>query len=210
MRYALRITVSLLAGLVLAQAAPGAEPAEENVTAAEPAAAADPATAAAATAGTAKIGVVDLQHVYIECKYKPEYDRRVQELAKQRMDVRNELKQVLDKKVADFRLESLLLSAEAKRAKEQELLVEQQQLNEFIGQARKAVEDLQRDQLAQFQVKVTAIVEELAAEQGLDLVLSRATVLYSNEGQDHTETVLKRLNELFDKEHAEPDPGKGS
>jgi outer membrane protein len=157
----------------------------------------------------AKIGIVDMKRVYEESKYRTEHEQRVEELSRQKQAVWNQLKADFDRHVEEARKEMLLLTEEAKAAKQAELAAEARRLQEFEREAQRAIAEQSREYLKTLEDKVGAIVEALAAEQGLDLVLNRGAVIYNKNVTDLTDAVLEKLNAMYDEEHAEASSDEG-
>lgn len=175
MRYALTVTAIVLIGVAAASAAVAAE--------------------------APNIGIVDMQRVYKESKYKAEYETKVLELV---TSIRVELSEGLQK-IEKMKQDMFLLTDEARKRKQAEITGEQNKLKEYRDQAEREVEVQKRQYLKEFEEKVTAIVEEVATAEGLNLVLNSVMVIFNNGALDLTDAVLTKLNELFDSEHAETD-----
>ncbi len=178
MRYALTVTAIVLIGVAAASAA-----------------------AAAAAAGAPKIGIVDMQRVYEESKYKAEYEKSLQELV---TSIRVKLSEGLQK-IEKMKQDMFLLTDEARKRKQAEITGEQNKLKEYRATAEREVEERKRQYLKEFDEKVTAIVEEVATAKGLNLVLNSVMVIFNNGTLDLTDAVLTKLDALFDSEHAETD-----
>jgi Skp family chaperone for outer membrane proteins len=179
MRYALTVTAIVLIGVAAAGAT----------------------EARAAAAEAPKIGIVNMQRVYEESKYKAEYEKKVQDLVTSIRLKRSETIQKIEK----MRQGMILLTDEARKKKQAEINGEENKLKEYLVQAQQDVEAQKRTFLKEFEEKVTAIVEEVATEDGLNLVLNSVMVIFNNGTLDLTDAVLTKLNELFDSEHAETD-----
>ena len=184
MRYAVTVTAIVLIGVAAAGAAAAAE-------------------ARADAAETPKIGIVDMQRVYEESKYKTEYEKKVQDLVTSIRLKRSETIQKIEK----MRQGMILLTDEARKTKQAEITGEENKLKEYLVQAQQDVEAQKRTFLKEFEEKVSAIVEEVATADGLNLVLNSVMVIFTNGTLDLTDAVLTKLNELFDSEHAETDTG---
>lgn len=175
MRYALTVTAIVLIGVAAATAAVAAE--------------------------APNIGIVDMQRVYEESKYKTEYETKVLELVTSIRVKGSEARQKIEKMKQDM----FLLTDEARKRKQAEITGEENELKQYIAQAGRQVDAQKRTYLKEFQEKVTAIVEEVATAEGLTLVLNSIMVIFNNGALDLTDEVLTKLNELFDSEHAETD-----
>jgi len=155
---------------------------------------------------TAKIGVVSVTRVYEESKYKSEYERILSGLFKKvqaEVDGRRQ-------KIVAMKSEMFLYSDEHRKEKQEEITAEENNLKRYAAEAQEKLNRQKVAFLQEFEKKATAIVEVVATEQELDLVVNSAMVIYNKDAKDLTDTVLEKLNELFDKEHAEDGSGTTS
>ena len=157
-------------------------------------------SAARATEGV-KIAVVDVARVSDECKYRADYGQRLEDLIESKRDEGRRLSLEVKARFEQFEKEKLLLTEEAKAEKQRELTAEARKLQEFDAQAKQDVQQQGRAYSEEFSKKIKAVIEEVAAEHGLDLVFDSGVLLYQKDMPDLTDEVLARLDEMFDKEH---------
>jgi outer membrane protein len=100
----------------------------------------------------------------------------------------------------ELEAQSLMLSEERRREKERDYQRKLQEYEQFVqsiwgpnGLVAQRNEELLRPIIA----KIQAVLEQIAAEQGYDLILDAAdnNVLYANPDYDLTEEVVRRLQE---------------
>ncbi len=148
-----------------------------------------------------KIAIVDLSRVGDECKYKADYEERLKELIERKRDEGRRLSQQVKARFEEFEKEKLLLTDEAKAGKQRELTAEARKLQDFDAQAKQEVQQQGRVYSEEFSKKIKAVIKEVAAEHGLDLVFDSGVLLYQKDMPDLSDEVLTRLDEMFDEEH---------
>lgn len=176
MRYAVAIAAIVLVTLVVGRVATGTE--------------------------ASKIGVVDVKRVYDENKFKQGHTRALEELLGNVEKERDERRQ----KIEAMKREMFLLSDEHRGQKQEEITAEETKLSEYLKQAQKRFQELNASFLQEFEERVTAIVEEVATAEGLDLVLNKNAVIYNKTARDLTDMVIEKLNALFEEAHAAQAP----
>lgn len=112
----------------------------------------------------------------------------------------------LDKKTADLKksyedlvAKRAMLSDDVLAKRQQELMAKDQELQQLYGQLQEDIATKEAQLSEKIYKNVAAIVKELAAEEGLQIVLVRspATVLYANPKLDITNRVIV----AYDKKH---------
>lgn len=144
-----------------------------------------------------KIAVVNLQIVVSESKL----GKAGQDQMKKLGDSKTSDQQALAKKVQDLQSQIQsqggVLSPTALAQKQSDLDKASRDLQHFQDDAQAQIKELNDQLLDNFQDKVIPIVEEIAKEKGLFLVLSlqdSAPLLYIHPGLDLSEEVVKRLD----------------
>lgn len=147
-----------------------------------------------------KIAVVNLQIVVATSKL----GKAGQDQMKKLGDSKTAEQQALTKKVQDLQAQlqsqAGVLSAAAQAQKSSDLDKAQRDLQHFQDDAQAQIKELNDSLLDNFQDKVIPIVEELAKEKGLYLVLSlqdSAPLLYVHPGLDLSDEVVKRLDAKY-------------
>lgn len=147
-----------------------------------------------------KIGVVNLQAVVGTSKL----GKAGQDQMKKLGDSKTAEQQALAKKVQDLQTQiqtqSGVLAAAALAQKQSDLDKAQRDLQHFQDDAQAQIKELNDSLLDNFQDKVIPIVEEIAKEKGLYMVLSlqdSAPLLYIHPGLDLSDEVVKRLDAKY-------------
>ncbi len=155
-------------------------------------------TAAPSWAGEVlKVGVIDLQKCFQQSESGKKASKGLQEKSDQvKKDLeakREELKKLSD----EFDKKSNVLSANAKREREKELIQKSEDLREL---GRKKEEEMQKDEYNAMQPVLNElfdITKKMAKEEGYTLILeSKSAVVYFDKPvEEITEKVIRRANE---------------
>jgi outer membrane protein len=144
-----------------------------------------------------KIGVIDLQKCIQQSEAGKKASKGLQEKAdriKKDLETRrDELKKMSE----EFSKKSNVLSADAKREKEKELIRKDEDLRELV---RKKEEEMHKDEYNAMQPLLTELFEvtkKLAKDEGYTLILeSKSGVVYFNKPiEEITDKVIKLANE---------------
>ena len=147
-----------------------------------------------------KIGYVDYQYIFskyegtkeAQAKYDKEVQKWDQEASKRQKEIK-ELKDQIDK-------QSLILSAERKKALEDSLRALQTNYDQFLqskyNEKRGEVLTKNAELVKPIVDKMQLIIEKIAKEENYDFILDRraGAVLYAKSAYDLTERVLGLLN----------------
>jgi outer membrane protein len=148
-----------------------------------------------ASAGSTKIGVVDLQQVIAssrqgkeaKAKLKKEYDKKKAEVDKKKAEVQR-LRQELEKK-------SALLSEKAKKAKEDEYREALRDLQHLIDDSKSDLRLKENELRQQLLKKALQVVQKLAKEKGYNLVIDMSGgIVYADPTLNINNVVLKHFD----------------
>jgi outer membrane protein len=160
-----------------------------------PALAQAPATAPAA--GTARIGVIEVQRIVQESAIGKESLARVQKLqqAKQE-DLQKRQKELrdLEQKIQD---QGKSLSEEAMEKAQKEYQAKAVDLKRFQDDAQRELEETQRKELGDLEKRIMPVINDVAKEQGYQLVFNKfnSGLLYADDkGVDLTDAVITKFN----------------
>lgn len=143
-----------------------------------------------------KFGSMDMQKALNESEAGKKAKSDLEALIKSKESIINEKSKVGEKLRDELEKQSSVLSAEARKSKENEL-------EKLLREYQRAVQDSQAEvkkkegELTEKIIKeLREIVEKIGEEEGYTLIIERGLVLYSNKGIDLTDTVIKKYNEL--------------
>lgn len=146
-----------------------------------------------------KIAVVDLDEIAKNLKEYQEAQVKLESLMKVWRATYDSLSADLQKKVEDFRKQESIMSEEKKTSLQKELVKQDQDILIFKEEKFGQKGDLakrQEELLAPIKKKISNVIEKVAKEEKISLVLDRAgdlLVLYADVSLDITFKVLDRL-----------------
>ena len=149
-------------------------------------------------AQTMKIGFTDAELIVAQM---PEYRtvmEQLQSMAESGQEEYNALLQNYQEKVADYQKKQALLSDQAKQNREQELVAMQGEIQQFTATKEQELGEKEVELLNPLLERVQTAIDEVASEQGLNLVLNTRAggspmILYADQSMDVTEAVLSKL-----------------
>ena len=146
-------------------------------------------------ADAVKFGSMDLQKVLNESEAGRKAKADLDVLIKSKESVIEEKGKVLEKLKSELEKQASVLSAGAKKTKEDEL-------EKLLREYQRTVQDSQAEvkkkegELTDAIIKeIRETVDKIGTEEGYTLIIDRAMVLYSNKGIDITDSVIKKYNE---------------
>jgi outer membrane protein len=158
--------------------------------------------AAQAPAATQKIGYADGEYIIQQL---PDFKRVTDDMATHETQLQNQLKaksQELETKMKAYEQNQATMVDAVRRSTETELRQLQENLQKFSQDAQTSYMNKQTTLMAPLFEKVSKAIEEVAKENGYDLILAPAIssqggasdiLLYSSEKYDITSLVLKKL-----------------
>jgi outer membrane protein len=146
-----------------------------------------------------KFGVMDLQKVLNESEAGKKAKSDLEDLIKSKESIIDEKGKVVEKLKGEMEKQASVLSAEAKKKKEDEL---EKLLREYQRTAQDSQAEVKKKEgeLTDTIIKeIREIVEKIGADEGYTLIIEKGIVLYSNKGIDITDTVINKYNDLKNK-----------
>ncbi len=144
-----------------------------------------------------KIGYVDLSKALNESKAGKDAKAELEGLIKQRQSQIDELEKKINAKRAEFERQAPALSDQAKAEKQSEIERAIMDYQRLVQEAQAEVEKRQRELTAGIIKDLKEIIGEIGKKEGYTIILesSDGLILYSKEGLDLTERVIKIYNE---------------
>ena len=188
----MRVCVLVLVLSVLLEAAPAEAQAPPAGAQTPPAPAATPPVP---FPEGAKIAWVDLQRVANESKEGQASTAKVQALNTKKVNELNEKNKTLQSQQQKLQTGGSVLSDEARTQLEREISKLQREINTFTQEAQEEVQELQQQLQGEFTRRLLPVVDKVASEKGLHMVLSRADAgIIWAPAVDITTEVIKRLD----------------
>jgi len=145
-----------------------------------------------------KIGYIDSQRIFTEYQEYQDAQARFEKEIETWNTQGEQMKQEIDELITELESQSLILSAEKKREKEQYLAAKQDTLNQFLnatfgpdGKAERRMAELSKP----VRDKILVIVERIAIENNYGIILDAGTVniAYAKKSLDLTDEILAEL-----------------
>lgn len=140
-----------------------------------------------------KIGVLDLNKVLLEspqiadvkAQLKKQFDPREQEIV--------DLQKKMRADIGDYQKNSPTMKQDAKKAAEQKIMSQQQKLQDLQTKFQNDLTTAQNQAMQNVIKSLEAIVSKVAADQKLNLVLTKTSAAYSDPSFDVTDAVVKEI-----------------
>lgn len=148
-------------------------------------------------ADSIKIGCIDLQRALNESETGKKAKSDLESLIKSKQSIIDEKGKTIEKLKGELEKQASVLSAEARKGKEDEL-------EKLLREYQRLVQDSQAEvkkkeiELTDAIIKdIREIVEKIGEEEGYTIIIENAegVLLYSNKSIDLTDTVIKKYNE---------------
>lgn len=142
-----------------------------------------------------RIAVVDLQKAINEASAGAQAKARIQGAIGQKQASIQAMEADLTQRIEAYEKQKLVLSAEARAAKEQELGQAQMTFQQTYMQAQQEIQMLEMQLMDELIGKLRPVCETVAKEKGFSMVLEANTgVVWSDSTVDITAEVIKRFN----------------
>lgn len=146
-----------------------------------------------------KVALVDLQRCLLESSQGTKGKKDLESAFAKGQSQLDKKTADLKKKYEDLLAKRAMLSDAEVQKRQQELMLKDQELQQLYGQLQEDIATKEAQLTEKVYKNVAAIVKDLAAEEGLQIVLVRSasTVLYANPKLDITNRVIV----AYDKKH---------
>ena len=151
--------------------------------------------AAEAEAGAHKIGLVNLNRVFKEYEGTKSQEAKLEKISAEKQAERERIVS----EIRNMRDELALLN-DANREKQRQAIEEKLKgLAQFDQQARDLLREQREEAIQALLKEIEGIVNDVAKQKGLDLVLTDRAALYFTPGIDITQEILAILNQKYSK-----------
>jgi outer membrane protein len=145
-------------------------------------------------ADTVKFGSIDVQKVLNESEAGKKAKSDLESLIKSRQSGIDEKGKVIEKLRADIEKQVSVLSAEARKNKEDELEKIFREYQRIVQDSQTEIKKKEGDFTDTILREVRELIEKIGEEEGYTLIIEKGMVLYSNKGIDITDSVLKKYD----------------
>jgi outer membrane protein len=144
-----------------------------------------------------KIGVVDLLKALNESDTGKKAKADLETLIKSKQTALDEKGKEIEKLREELGKQSLALSPEAKKSKEEELERLGREYQRTVSDSQNDVKKKESEYTSGIVKEIRAIIEKMGQEQGYTMIIENAEgiVLFSKKDLDLTEAVIKKYNE---------------
>lgn len=144
----------------------------------------------------AKVAWIDLQRVANESSDGKVSTAKVQALNTKKVNELNEKNKSLQAAQQKLQTGGTVLSDEARSQLEKDINKLQREIQNFTQEAQEEVQELQQQLQGEFTRRLLPVVNQVATEKGLHIVLSRADagIVWGHPGLDITSDVIKRFD----------------
>jgi outer membrane protein len=146
---------------------------------------------------TVKIGYIDLVKALNESESGKKAKADLEFLIKTKQTTIDEKGKAIEKAKADIEKQSSVLSADARKAKEEEMERLLRDYQRLVADSQNEVKKKESELTGDILKDLRAIVQKIGEDEGYTLILESAEgqILYAKKESDLTETVMKKYNE---------------
>lgn len=144
-----------------------------------------------------KVGIVDLMKVLNESNSGKKAKADLETLIKSKQSVLDGKGKEIEKLKADLEKQSSVLSAEAKKSKEEDLEKLMREYQRLVTDSQSEVKKRESELTGDILKEIRVIVDKMGEEGGYTVILENADglVLYSKKDINLTDVVIKKYNE---------------
>jgi len=146
-------------------------------------------------ADVVKFGSIDVQKVLNESESGKKAKTDLEVLIKTKQSTIDEKGKAIEKLKADIEKQASVLSADARKNKEEELEKSVREYQRLVQDSQAEIKKKEAELTDTILKDIKDLVEKTGETEGYALILEKGMVLYSNKGIDITDTILKKYNE---------------
>jgi outer membrane protein len=147
-------------------------------------------------ADTVKIGIIDVQKVLNESEAGKKAKSDLEALIKTKQSTIDEKGRAIEKLKSDIEKQSSVLSAEARKNKEDELEKLLREYQRIVQDSQGEIKKKEAEFTDSILREIRELIEKTGEEEGYTLVIEKGMVLYSNKGMDISDAILKKYDAL--------------
>ena len=151
--------------------------------------------AASHAADTVKFGSIDVQKVLNESETGKKAKSDLEGLIKSKQLTIDEKGKAIEKLKADIEKQASVLSADARKNKEEELEKSVREYQRLVQDSQAEIKKKEAELTETILKDIKDLVEKTGEAEGYALILEKGMILYSNKGIDITDTILKKYDE---------------
>ncbi len=141
----------------------------------------------------AKIGVISLRKVFDNYEKTAQYDKQLNEEAKQ-VDLK---RQQLEKEIEKIKASLEVLGKEEKQKKLQELRAKQLELRKYVVENMRRISQERERYMKEILRDIKPVITDYAKKHGYKIILNGDMLLYVDEAYDLTDQIVSLLNKNY-------------
>lgn len=146
-------------------------------------------------ADVVKFGSMDVQKVLNESEAGKKAKTDLEVLIKAKQSTIDEKGKAIEKLKADIEKQASVLSADARKNKEEELEKSVREYQRLVQDSQAEIKKKEAELTDTILKDIKDLVEKTGETEGYALILEKGMILYSNKGIDITDTILKKYDE---------------
>ncbi len=144
-----------------------------------------------------KIGFIDMQQALNESEAGKVAKKELEDMVRERQVKIDEKIALRDKLVAEIEKQSVVLSDEARRQKQDELEKLSREIERMVTDSNTELQKQQRELELEIVRDLDSIITEIGKEGKYTIIVPADIILYSAEGIDITDLVIEKHNKLY-------------
>jgi outer membrane protein len=146
-------------------------------------------------ADVVKFGSIDVQKVLNESESGKKAKTDLEVLIKAKQSTIDEKGKTVEKLKADIEKQASVLSADARKNKEEELEKSVREYQRLVQDSQAEIKKKEAELTDTILKDIKDLVEKTGETEGYALILEKGMILYSNKGIDITDAILKKYDE---------------
>jgi outer membrane protein len=146
-------------------------------------------------AETVKFGAVDIQKVLNESENGKKAKSDLEVLIKSKQTTIDEKGRAIEKMKADIEKQASVLSAEARKSKEDELEKQVREYQRLVQDSQAEIKKKESEFTDSILKDIRNIIDKIGEQEGYTLIIEKGMVIYTNKDIDITDMVLKKYDE---------------
>lgn len=147
-------------------------------------------------ADAVKFGSIDVKKVLNESEAGKKAKSDLEALIKTKQSTIDEKGKAIEKLKSDIEKQASVLSADAKKSKEDELEKSLREYQRIVQDSQAEIKKKEAEFTDTILKEIRDLIEKIGEEEGYSLIIEKGMVLYSNKGIDVTDSVLKKYDAL--------------
>ena len=148
----------------------------------------------ARAADVQKFGAIDIQKVLNESEAGKKAKSDLEGMIKAKQTGIDEKSKAIEKMKADIDKQASVLSADARKNKEEELEKSLREYQRLVQDSQAEVKKKEAELTDGILKDVRDMIDKIGEEEGYTLIIEKGMVLYSSKGIDITDSILKRYD----------------